>query len=49
MELLNVVQIHDGISMNSEKGAWIKLRLETLQGLAKQMAGVAHMQPNVVP
>ena len=49
MEFLNVVEIHDRISMHAEKTIRIEQRLEVFHALPDQMGRLPHMQPNVIP
>ena len=49
MKFLNVVKIHDRISMNAEKTIWVEQRLKSLDALPNQMGCVPEMQSDVIP
>ena len=49
MKFLNVVKIHDRISMNAKKTIWVEQHLESLDALPNQMGRVPDMQSDVIP
>src|SRR6266436_8271522 len=47
IELINVIEIDNRISMDAEKTVWVKHCLQSLHTLAEQMGCFAHMKPNM--
>jgi hypothetical protein len=48
IELINVIEIDNRISMDAEKTVRVKHCLQSLHALAEQMRRFAHMDPNIL-
>lgn len=49
MKLLNVIKIHDRISMHAEEPIWVEHRLEVFDALPNHKGRLPHMESNVIP
>src|SRR5437588_11807539 len=49
MKLVNMVKIHNRVSMHAKKTIWIEYGLEPLDVLPNKMRRLSHMQSNMIP
>jgi len=49
MKLLNMIEIHNRISMHTKKTTGIKQRLKIFHALPRQIGRFRQMKPNVIP